>query len=244
MTHFWDTGFTIPAGMGFSLFGVGHFLWLALWVALCAVLGTFYRRWNDRKRLICRRIVATLLLIDELFKVVSTTATGRFRPDFLPLHLCSINIFLILWDAIRPSESLWEILYAVCLPGAFFALIFPGWAYLPLWNGLCIHSFTAHILLFLYPFLLICGGFQPRFSRFCRLLPLCLLAVAGVYCFNQKFGTNFMFLSYAGTGNPLSLFESWLGNPGYLVGIPVICALCWAVLYGGRVVLLRCLSRK
>lgn len=126
MTHFWDTGFTIPAGMGFSLFGAGHFAWLVLWGALCAVLGAFYRRWNDRKRLTCRRVLAALLLLDELFKVVSTTATGRFRPDFLPLHLCSINIFLILWDAIRPSESLWEILTRSACPARFSPCFFPA----------------------------------------------------------------------------------------------------------------------
>lgn len=235
--YFWDTGFTVPAGQGFSLFGWGHLLWLVLWIFLCVILGILYHKWNDQKQLVCRSILAGLLLIDELFKVISTSLTGRFQLDFLPLHLCSINIFLILADVFRPSDSLREILYAVCLPGAFFALLFPGWSYLPLWNALCIHSFTAHILLFLYPFLLICGGFRPCFLRFLKLLPLCLLTVAGVYCFNQTFGTNFMFLRYAGTGNPLSLFEAALGSPGYLVGIPVLCTLCWAVLYGGRAAL-------
>ena len=232
--YFWDTGFTVPAGKGFSLFGPGHVLWLLFWIILCVLFGILYSKWSAKRQLACRRILAGLLLIDELFKVISTLITGRFQLDFLPFHLCSINIFLIFADAWRPADSLREILYAVCLPGAFFALIFPGWSYLPLWNGLCIHSFTAHILLFLYPFLLFCGGFRPKFTRFLKLLPLCLLTVAGVYCFNQVFGTNFMFLRYAGAGNPLSLFEAALGSPGYLVGIPILCALCWAILYGGR----------
>ena len=235
--YFWETGFTVPAGEGFSLFGWGHLLWLAFWLCLCVILGRLYSQWSETQRCTCRLILAGLLLLDELFKVISTSVTGRFQLDFLPLHLCSINIFLILADALRPSDSLREILYAVCLPGAFFALVFPGWSYLPLWNGLCIHSFTAHILLFLYPFLLVCGGFRPNFSRFLKLLPLCFLAVLGAYFFNQAFGTNFMFLRYAGEGNPLSLFEAALGSPGYLVGIPVLCALCWAVLYGGRTAL-------
>lgn len=235
--YFWDTGFTVPAGKGFSLFGFGHVLWLLFWLGLCGMLGISYSNWDEKRRQTCLRILASLLLADELFKVISTSVTGRFQLDFLPLHLCSINIFLILADAWRPADSLREILYAVCLPGAFFALVFPGWSYLPLWNGLCIHSFTAHILLFLYPFLLICGGFRPKFTRFLKLLPFCLLAAAGAYGFNQVFGTNFMFLRYAGTGNPLSLFEAALGSPGYLVGIPILCALCWAILYGGKAVL-------
>ncbi len=232
MEYFWDTGYTVPSGVGFPLYGAGHLCWLLGLLLVCGALGPLYRRWGEKKRLICLRVLAALLIADELFKVVSTAVHGRFRLDFLPLHLCSINIFVIAADAIKPRDSLREVLYAVCLPGAFFALAFPGWAYLPLWNALCIHSFTAHILLFLYPFLLMCGGFRPKFRRFLKALPFCLLAVAGAYLFNRVFGTNFMFLSYAGEGNPLSWFEQRLGNPGYLVGIPLIAGLCWLVLYG------------
>lgn len=232
MEYFWDTAYTIPADQGFPLFGAGHLIWLFLLIILCLVLGQYYARWREEKRQRCRRVLAALLLLDEAFKLIVTTALDRFQPDFLPLHLCSINIFVILADALRPREALREELYAVCLPGASFALLFPGWAYLPIGNALCIHSFTAHILLFLYPYLLLRGRFRPRFRRFLRVLPFCLPAVGLAYLFNRIFGTNFMFLQYAGEGNPLSLFEIWLGRPGYLVGIPILAGLCWAVLYG------------
>ncbi len=232
MKYFWDTGFTIPAGKGFSLWGGGHLLWLAFWLLLCIVLGAAYRGWEEKKRQHCRRVLASLLILDELAKYAVTLGTGRFKPDFLPLHLCSINIFLIAADAFKPCPALREVLYAVCLPGAFFALLFPGWSYLPFANALCIHSFTAHILLFLYPLVLLVGGFRPNFRRFLRLLPACLAVVACVYVLNFILDTNFMFLRYAGEGNPLTLFQSWLGTPGYLVGIPIICGLTWAFLYG------------
>ncbi len=232
MEYFWDTAYTIPADQGFPLFGAGHLMWLFLIIIICLVLGQYYARWREEKRQRCRRVLAVLLLLDEAFKLIVTTALGRFQPDFLPLHLCSINIFVILADALQPREALREELYAVCLPGASFALLFPGWAYLPIGNALCIHSFTAHILLFLYPYLLLRGGFRPQFRRFLRVLPFCLPAVGLAYLFNRIFGTNFMFLQYAGEGNPLSLFESWLGRPGYLVGIPILAELCWLCLYG------------
>ncbi len=244
MEYFYDTGFTIPEGKGFPLFGPGHLAWLGLLVFLCVFLGLKYRGWDERRRARCRRALAALLVLDEFFKYAVALAAGRFRLDFLPLHLCSINIFVIAADAVKPRDVLREVLYAVCLPGAFFAMAFPGWAYLPICNALCIHSFTAHILLFLYPFLLICGGFRPSFRRFLKTLPFCLAAVAGVYVFNQAFGTNFMFLSYAGEGNPLTWFEARLGNPGYLVGIPLIAALCWALLYGVPPLLRRLKRRR
>lgn len=221
-----------PDVPGFDHFCPGHLFWLGLTAVLCSALWIFYRRWTHKEQRACKLILAALLVCDELFKYGVAWHSGDFRPSFLPLHLCSINIFLIAFDSVRPSQLLQELLYAVCLPGAFFALMFPGWAYLPLWNALCIHSFTAHILLFLYPVLLLAGGFRPRFSRFARTLPAALAVVFIIAGFNRAFGTNFMFLSRAGEGNPLSWFESFLGSPGYLVGIPVIAAACWTVMYG------------
>lgn len=230
---FWGTEYTIPAGRGFSQGCPGHLLWLLFGAALAGALCPAFRRWPAGGRRACRRAVAALLLADELFKYAVALHAGTFRLSYLPLHLCSINIFFIAADAWRPSLPLREVLFAVCLPGAFFALIFPGWASLPLWNALCIHSFTAHILLFLYPLLLLAEGFEPDFWRFLRVLPAMLAVVAGVYAFNQVFGTNFMFLSRAGEGNPLSWFRSLLGEPGYLAGIPLIAGACWVLLYGG-----------
>ena len=230
-SYFWDTEYTMPPDApGFSHFCPGHLLWLGMTAALCISLWVLYRRWREKGRRACKITLATLLICDELFKYGIALHSGEFRPSFLPLHLCSINIFIIAADAVHPNPLLQEVLYAVCLPGAFFALVFPGWAYLPLWNALCIHSFTAHILLFIYPLLLLAGGFRPSFRRFARTLPAALSVVGLVACFNRVFGTNFMFLSRAGEGNPLSWFESFLGSPGYLVGIPVIAAVCWVVL--------------
>lgn len=232
MEYFWDTAHTVPPGVGFPLFSFGHLCWLFAAALLSVFLWRLYGSWGREGRTRCLHILAGLLLADELFKDISTLCTGRFSPEFLPLHLCSINIFVILADAVRPRDSLREVLYAVCLPGAFFALLTPGWSYLPLCNALCIHSFTAHILLFLYPLLVVREGFQPQFSRLLKLLPWFLPALAAAWLCNRLWGTNFMFLNYAGQGNPLSWFEARLGTPGYLLGIPILCALCWAILYG------------
>ncbi len=234
--YFWDTEYTLRTRSvpttGFHHFCPGHLAWMLALTLLILVLVPLYRQWSYHRRQLCRRILAGLLAADELFKYGIALFVGDFRPSFLPLHLCSINIFLIIADAIKPNDHLREVLYAICLPGAFFAMIFPGWNSLPLWNALCIHSFTAHILLFVYPVLLIAEGFRPRFCRLLRCLPWMLGAATLVYCLNQWWGTNFMFLAWAGEGNPLAWFEKLLGTPGYLAGIPVIAAGCWAMLYG------------
>ena len=91
--------------------------------------------------------------------------------DYLPLHLCSINIFLIALHAWRRPKLLDAFLYFVCLPAACAALLFPTWAPLPPLNFMVIHSFTVHFLLALYPLALtLRGDMDPAAARVPALL--------------------------------------------------------------------------
>ena len=58
------------------------------------------------------------------------------------------------------------------------------------------------------------------------------MVAAAVFCFNKVFGTNFMFLNGGGSGNPLAWAEVYLGNPGYMLIIPVLLAIIWGIMYG------------
>lgn len=162
---FWETSSTIAPGNGFSLFSATHLCWLAAAAILFFLAGRWYRGADETARRRLRIPIRILLICDELAKDLSTLATGRFEWAFLPFHLCSINIFVILAHIVRPDDVKSEFLYALCLPGALAALLFPSWSSLPAWNLMCIHSFSVHILLALYPILLLCGGYRPHFSR-------------------------------------------------------------------------------
>ena len=231
MEHFWDTAETIPAGLGFSHFGGVHLAWLgaAAVLALVCILG--YRAMGQRGRGIFRKTVAGLLVADELFKQVPMLILGRFLPDYLPLHLCSINIFLIAWHAWRPGRLVGNSLYAVCIPGALAALLFPTWTDMPPANFMHIHSFTVHILLALYPLVLTAGGdIRPEPQVLPRALGLLVALAAVAFGCNLILDTNFMFLMYAEEGNPLYWFRQNWGS--HLLGFPVIIAGIVVVLYG------------
>jgi len=231
LDNFLDTSETIGTGLGFPLFGVIHLSWLLVISVACVLTVYFYRRMQTSRQKKFLIVIALLLLVIEIVKIFLLIITEKFEWDYLPLHLCSINIFVILSHSIKPTKFTAEFLYAVCLPGAAAALLFPGWPTLPLLNFLHIHSFIAHTLLLLYPLLLLGGGFKPDY----RQLPKCLLLLITLspilYALNKILVTNFMFLNHPGTDNPLALFEEWLGNPGYIVGFFVLLAIVWAFLY-------------
>lgn len=151
MEHFWDTIETIGAGYGFSLFGARHLATLALFVGFAALSCKLYKEADEKKRAGLRKLFALLLLADEAFKQIGLQIGGNFDASYLPLHLCSINIFLIALHAWRPSEALDNFLYYICIPAATAALLFPTWTSLPAMNFMFLHSTSVHILLAVYP---------------------------------------------------------------------------------------------
>ena len=103
--HFWDTVDTIGEGFGFSLFGARHLVTLALYIGFAALSCKLYKAADEKKRAQLRGLFAVLLLADEAFKQIGLQIGGNFNWDYLPLHLCSINIFLIALYAWKPSCS-------------------------------------------------------------------------------------------------------------------------------------------
>jgi len=221
---------TISAGQGFLRFGACHLGWLAAFVLFVLFGCILYRRLDVRGRRRMRIVLAGALIVDELLKMAVLLIGGTWLPRYLPVHLCSINIFVIGWHALRPSRTLDNFLYTVCMPGALFPLLCPTWDTLPITSLMHIHSFTVHILLAAYPILLLVGGDirpDPRcLPRSLGVLGLLGLVALGV---NLVFDTNFMFLMEAPAGTPLIWFEQVCGN--HLFGFPVIIAGLLLVMY-------------
>ena len=224
MEHFWDTIETIGAGYGFSLFGARHLATLALFVGFAALSCKLYKEADEKKRAGPRKLFALLLLADEAFKQIGLQIGGNFDASYLPLHLCSINIFLIALHAWRPSEALDNFLYYICIPAATAALLFPTWTSLP------AHSTSVHILLAVYPMMLFAArDIRPSAKGIGKSLLLLLMMAVPIYAVNCLLDTNFMFLMYAPDGNPLAWFRDRFGS--HWIGFPVLLAAVGGVMY-------------
>lgn len=230
MKYWFDTSGTIPKGLGFSLFDAGHLLWLAVGVLFTVCVSCFYRRSDRPRRTKLRYALAASIAVNELFKTAMLLIGGNYSPSYLPLHLCSVNIILIAIHAAKPGKVLDNFLYAICIPGAAAALLFPSWTKLPPVNFMYLHSFTVHILLMAYPIMLVAGGDirpDPKSIPKCMGLLGALALIALV--FNLVFDTNFMFLMSAPRSNPLYWFQKQFGS--HLVGYAVLLPLVLGVMY-------------
>ena len=230
MQYLLDTTQTVPPGVGFDMFGLTHLLWLVFFLVFAVCSCLLYRSLRSTQREKMRLIFAALLVADEIFKYIILTVGDRWLADYLPLHLCSVNIFLIAFHAVRPSKLLDNFFYTVCIPGAMAALLFPSWASLPFPNLMHIHSFTVHTLLVAYPVMLWLNGDirpSPRYIPHCVGL-LLLVTIPGLVV-NLIWDSNFMFLNYAEPGNPLYWFEVQFGN--HLIGLPVLMGAVAVVMH-------------
>ena len=230
MKYFMDTTETVTSGVGFSHYGLLHVTWLFAFVIITVLSCIWYCRAGVTERNRWKKVIAILLIADELFKVVMLLLGNRYRWSYLPLHLCSINIFLIALHAWYPNKVLGGFLYTVAIPGALAALLFPTWTSLPFLNFMHLHSFTVHILLALYPIVLaVSGELSPQAKEIPKYLGLLVAMAVPILFVNILLDTNFMFLMSADPGNPLYLFEELWGN--HLYGFPVIIAGVLIVMY-------------
>ena len=227
---FFVTSDHIPDGVGFQTFGLTHILWLLAGLVFCVAACIFYRKLSEKGRKCARKVLGVYIFLQEMLKNLVLILLGEFSWGYLPFHLCGINILLIAFDTVKQTETVKSFLYYFSIPGAMLALLFPNWTEMPVWNFFHIHSFTIHILLVLYPLLLVTTNQVSTDLKAALKGVLLLVAMAvPVYGLNLLWGTNFMFLMRPDTGNPLELFEKLLGS--HLWGFPILLPVVILVMY-------------
>lgn len=137
-----------------------------------------------------------------------------------------INIFVCWYDAIHQSRWSKEILYALCIPGAVVAMLSPSWQRLPVWNLLHLHSYSIHVLLILYPVLLLAGGFRPQVHHIRWVLAFLCAIATPIFFLNRLLKTNFFFLNDPQGNAITAFFAHCFGERFYLLGfLPVLAAV-------------------
>ena len=235
MDEFWYTPATMREIKGngyqaFKMFGPTYCFWLILLVLLCVLGKIFFPKMSQEKRHKVYVILTWLMLIDEVAKYVMTLLTHQFEWQLLPFHLCSINIFVCLWHTLHPTETAKEALYSICIPAALVALLSPNWICLPLFNFMHIHSALMHVLLILYPWLILCEGYRPNPKNILKVLAYLLCATGVAFVVNSLVDTNFFFLR-GHNNNPALILISNIFGKFYLVGLIALVLVVLFLMY-------------
>ena len=227
---FFATKETIPQGVGFETFGAVHIFWLLGGLLFFVVSCFFFRKLSGDMQKKVLRWLGIFIFLTEVVRDLILAGLGAFTWEYLPLHLCGINILLIAFDAVKPTKIVRSFLYYFAIPGAALALLFPNWTVLPFWNLFHINSFTIHILLVLYPLLLVTGGLvSTELKDACKSTALLIAMAIPIYFLNLLWDTNFMFLMQPDSGNPLEFFQQTLGS--HLWGFPILLPVVVFIMY-------------
>ena len=152
MSDFWKSYDITAAEYGagyecYPLFGTVHLIELALSALFLLCMVWWYRRSTLRTRRHILVGVTAALLADEAALLLGMACTGQWNWSYLPLHLCSINVFVCLYNTLTDRSWCKEELYALCIPGAALALLCPSWRDVPGWFTLInLHSVSIHAL--------------------------------------------------------------------------------------------------
>lgn len=165
------------------------------------------------------------------------TVTGHMNARTLPFHLCDLAGFfylLLQMQALRTGRwsFLSEIALCLFMPGAVLGILFPVWSIYPAFHYMVIHGFIYHALIILYPWLLfVSGNIRPKMRHIWQPVLLLCCIVPPIYLFNQKMGSNYMFINEPPTNTPLEFLANQMGNPGYLIGYAIFIFLLMLTLY-------------
>ncbi|MEK4423537.1 YwaF family protein [Solibacillus sp. FSL K6-1523] len=218
--------------IGFTLFDSTHIIWLVSISSALIFSIYFYKFSNIVNQRIYLKCIFWLLLVLECAKQLFLLVQGQYSYWSPPLHLCGLGIFITGWHAYFGSRTTATILYALTLPGAAIALIFPGWTADPVGSFLHVHSFLFHALLlaFIIP-LLVTKQLDLRWQDLWRAVVFLALTVPSIYLYNSHFQTNFMFLNRPVSGTPLQWLFDGFGASGYLMSLALVLLLLWILMY-------------
>lgn len=228
----------LPADAGFSLLGPQHLGMLAVMGLWSAVVLLWFRRLREAQLICGLRAMASAMLALEVLKDFALAEIGAFSIGYLPLHLCSIAMFVCLYYGGHPqSDTCGQILYSVCFPGALCALLFPDWTNFPILHFQSLHSFVYHTLLVQFSLAPVAAGrVRPGLRHVWKSMMFLVLTALPVGAADRLLHTNYMFLEKPSPGSPLELLTVLPGHGGYLagcfflaLGVILLWNLCYAV---------------
>lgn len=232
LRYFFTPEREIPQGMGFSLYDAGHLTTLVLLGLLSVVVIFLGCRMTPEGRLRLLKGMAVAMVVMEICTDLILGIIGAFSVGYLPLHLCSMAMFICLYAAWHPqSDTAGQLLWSLCFSGGIAALLFPDWTRLPLWHFQSIHSFLYHAMLVQFSLIaVITGQAKPRVGKVWKVGVFLVAVAVPVYWLNGQLHTNYMFLSHPVAGSPLELCAKLPGRWGYLAGYALLAAVVLVVL--------------
>jgi hypothetical integral membrane protein (TIGR02206 family) len=218
-------------GPAFKLFGAPHTVALGVLLMLNLTLILVGQRFPVAWRQTFRIGFAILLVSQELsmhgWRLSASIWDVR---ENLPLHLCSLAVWLGAAMLVTENQYIYEFVYLLGLPGALQALLTPdagpyGFPHYRFFQALISHGAIVTAAVYMTTV----EGFRPVPASLLRVLLIGNLYMLVIYVANVALGSNYLFVSRKpDTASILDLLPAW---PWYLLYIEGMGAAMVLLLY-------------
>jgi hypothetical integral membrane protein (TIGR02206 family) len=217
-------------GPGFVLFSASHLSTLLV-VALVILALTQFKGKDEAIRKRVRWILAITLWLAEACWHIWNYVNGTWTiQTMLPLHMCSVLIWLAGFMLIFKNYSIYEFVYFLGIGGALQALLTPEVGIYGLPHFRYIQTFTSHgLLVGAGVYMTVVEGFRPTWKSIPRIFAISNIYMVIIFFVNSAIGSNYLMIN----GKPpmATIMDALPAWPWYIPWLEVIALITCLLLY-------------
>jgi hypothetical integral membrane protein (TIGR02206 family) len=227
MIDFFAANYTGPA---FELFGNTHLAAIGALVLLNLILISF-RNASDGTKAALRWLLALILLVNEVAWHYWNYSVDRWTiQTMLPLHLCSVLVWLGALMLMTKSYRIYEFMYFMGIAGAIQALATPDLGIYGFPHFRFFQTFTSHGLIVTSAiYMTVVEGFRPTLKSILRVVIWTNVYALIVFFINSAIGSNYLMINHKPElPSLLDLLPEW---PVYILYMELIGFVSILLLY-------------
>ncbi|MBP7693178.1 MAG: TIGR02206 family membrane protein [Anaerolineales bacterium] len=228
LKSYWAKDYT---GRPFVLFGAAHWAVLAAVAALNLAWVWLGPHLDEETRLAVRVTLALLLLVNEGVWHLWNLTTGQWNvQELLPLHLCSVMVYLSALLLLTRNYTLYEFCYFMGIGGASQALLTPdagryGFPHIKFWATMVSHGLIVTAPLYMT----LVEGYRPAWTSILVVAAGMLIYTGCVGVVNWRLGSNYLFIARKpATASLIDVLGPW---PWYILALAGLALAMMLLLY-------------
>ena len=218
------------SGKPFEFFGIAH-IGALLAILLLNLSLLRFKNSDENTRRKVRITMAVVMWVDEAAWHLWNIYHGTWSvQEHLPLHACSVLIWLAGFMLIFKNYRIYEFAYFLGIAGALQALLTPDVGIYGFPHFRFIQTYISHgMLLTSAIFMTTVEGFRPTWQTFKRVIIYLNLFMLAVFGLNQLIGSNYLFVARKPPGPTLlDALPEW---PVYILYMEAIGLAMFLLLY-------------